>query len=277
MRLKKLSERIYADTSGTNGGNMGAIALDGEIVWVDSGMFHQKTRKMVEWLSGQTGLEGATMILTHWHSDHIFGAQALDVTEIVSSEETAKECRNALEHSWTRDELIAYAEDIRDERPEYWEAVQELEIFLPTKTFSDHYSLTDEILVKKLGGHSAGSSVVIYELGSTIFTGDLVFSHEFPYAGDHSSDIDRWIDVLQEIVDQGYDLIIPGHGPVCGDEELLRHKAFFEDLRESVKEAISEGIDSDEYLERDMLPEFYEDTRGHRTKMAVAKAFELYG
>jgi glyoxylase-like metal-dependent hydrolase (beta-lactamase superfamily II) len=256
---------------------MGAILLEDAIVWVDSGMFHQRTRAMVDRLVEQTGLVSESMILTHWHSDHIFGAQALDVPEIISSEETKRACRRALDSSWRREEILSYAEEIRKERPEYWEAAQDLEVLIPTQTFESSYRLDDAILVCRCGGHTAGSSVVIWESENTIFTGDLVFSHEFPYAGDTSCDIDRWIDVLQEIVDDAYDLIIPGHGPICNNEELLKHKAFFGSLRASVKDAISEGVSYDEYLERGKIPDFYEDTRGHRTGMAVRRAFELYG
>lgn len=94
--------------------------------------------------------------------------------------------------------------------------------------------------------------------------------------GDSSCAIDQWIDSLEEIIDKEFDLIIPGHGPVCSNSELAKHSDFMQRLRDSVEEALSDGLGPEEYLEHGFLPAFYEDTRGHRTASAVRRAFELY-
>jgi hypothetical protein len=35
MALEKVTDRVYADVTGANGGNFGAILLDDEIIMVD--------------------------------------------------------------------------------------------------------------------------------------------------------------------------------------------------------------------------------------------------
>ena len=65
MALSKLMEGIYADVSGTNGGNHGAIVLENEIVMIDSGMIHHKSLETKNNLEEKVGLSIENLILTH--------------------------------------------------------------------------------------------------------------------------------------------------------------------------------------------------------------------
>jgi len=88
MTLTKISERIYADTEGTNGGNFGAIVLDDEIVIIDSGMFHHLTEEARELLEKEHQLPVLKLLLTHVHADHVWGAQAFNPVTMISSKQT---------------------------------------------------------------------------------------------------------------------------------------------------------------------------------------------
>ena len=222
MSLSKLIDRIYANTDGTNGGNHGAIVLEDEIVMIDSGMIHQKSREMKANLEHEIGLPILKLVFTHSHGDHVFGAQAFEPVSLIASAPMRRRCEDNLRSDWKQDTLLKRYSETKEERPELWEAIQSLNIRLPDIVFKDQISLGNnrEITVKLLGGHTSGSSIVISHPQKAIFVGDLIFGGQFPYGGDPTCDPDRWIMALEEVQAIDYETIIPGHGPVCGRSEL---------------------------------------------------------
>ena len=71
MALRRIVERVYADTSGDDAGHYGAIVLSNEIVLVDSGLMHTKSLYVRKQLEENHGLPINKMLLTHYHGDHI--------------------------------------------------------------------------------------------------------------------------------------------------------------------------------------------------------------
>lgn len=88
MTLIKISERIYADTDGTNGGNFGAVVLDDEIVIIDSGMVHHITKEARDLFDKEYQIPALKLLLTHYHGDHVWGAQAFNPITMISSKQT---------------------------------------------------------------------------------------------------------------------------------------------------------------------------------------------
>ena len=119
--------------------------------------------------------------------------------------------------------------------------------------------------MKLLGGHTSGSSIVISHPHNTVFVGDLIFNEQFPYAGDPTCDPDRWILALEEIHSYEYDIIVPGHGPVCGQKELAGYIEALSDLRDLIKEALKTGLSVESFIKREMVPE------------SIAAGFERFG
>ncbi|MHA2302141.1 MAG: MBL fold metallo-hydrolase, partial [Candidatus Thorarchaeota archaeon] len=131
MALEKVSNRVYADVTGENGGNFGAIVLDDEILMVDSGMMHLKSSAAKEFLVNKFELPITKILLTHHHSDHVLGAQAFEPMSFISSSQTREICENALDSHWSDEELKAWAEEAKETRPELWESFQTLRILIP--------------------------------------------------------------------------------------------------------------------------------------------------
>ena len=256
MVLTRLMEGIYASTDGTNGGNHGAIVLENEIVMIDSGMIHEKSLETKRSLEEDVGLPIKTLIYTHSHSDHVFGAQAFEPVDIIASVPMQQRCEENFKSDWKRDTLLKRYFEIREERPELWNAVQTLSIRVPKITFRDKISLgnNDEITVKLLGGHTSGSSIIIAHPEKVIFVGDLIFSGQFPYGGDPTCNPDDWIRVLEEVREIDYDVIIPGHGPVLGINELEEYTPALRNLRDAVMNAVSFGTTKEQIIEQGLIP-----------------------
>jgi len=279
MALKRIAERVYADTSGDNAGHYGAIVLSDEIVLVDSGLMHTKSLNVRKQLEQDHGLPINRMLLTHYHGDHIFGAQAFEPLTIISSPETRDICVENLKGRWRKETMLQDYSQAREERPELWEALQDLRILIPSETFKNEITLgdKDDITMIHMGGHTAGSSIVVVEPEHVVFVGDLIFNRTFPYAGDPTCNPDKWIEALEEIVRRDFIEVIPGHGPLCEDSDVEDHLEFLRALRTSVKDALKDGASEHEFIERGLDPDPTIDGRGNRLLSALTHWYSFYG
>ncbi len=279
MTLQKLIDGLFIDTDGTNGGNYGAIVLEDEVVMIDAGMIHTKSRETKEFLEKEIGLPILKLIFTHSHSDHVFGAQAFEPVSLIASMPMRKRCEENLENDWAPETLKKNYFSMKDERPELWDAIQTLSIRLPDIVFKTHLLLGnhEEISVKLLGGHTAGSSTVISHPHNAIFIGDLIFSGQFPYGGDPTCDPDRWIMALEEVQELGLETIIPGHGPVIGMNELEEYIGALIDLRANVEDAASSGMTVSKFIEEGMIPQEIAAGADRFAERTLNHWFQFYG
>lgn len=279
MALRKLIDGLFVSDDGTNGGNYGAIVLDDEVVIIDAGMIHPKSAETKKFIETETGLSIRKLIFTHSHGDHVFGAQAFQPVNLIASKPMLIRCKENLQNDWKLEILKKRYSEMKDERPELWEAVQTLSIKLPDTVFEDEITIGNksEITVKLLGGHTSGSSIVISHPHNAVFVGDLIFNGQFPYGGDPTCDPDRWILALEEIHALEHEIIIPGHGPVCGQSELTEYVEALSELRENVKEAIQTGLSVESFIAREMIPQSITAGLERFAEVSLDHWFSFYG
>ena len=279
MTLRKLLDGIFIDTDGENGGNYGAIVLEDEVVMVDAGMIHPMSREAKSFLERETGLPILKLIFTHCHSDHVFGAQAFEPVSLIASLPMRQRCEENLKGEWKIETLKKNYAEVKDERPELWQAIQDLSIRLPDVVFKTHIFLgnNEEISVKLLGGHTAGSSTIISHPHNVIFIGDLIFNGMFPYGGDPTCDPDRWIMALEEVLDLSLETIVPGHGPVCDPSELEGYIQALMDLRANVEDATMSGMTISEFIEEGQIPQYIAIGSDKFAERTLKHWFQFYG
>jgi len=260
MKLDKISERVFANTDGETGGNVGIILLKESVAAVDaqypvSGAdFRRSIPKVVS--------KSVThLLLTHYHGDHVFGNQAFEDCEIVAHRLLKEIMEENLRTAWTDVERML--EEVRSIRPEKAWLYEGLRIVLPTKTFDKHFAL-DGVEMIHTGGHTLGSSVVFVPDDHVLFAGDLVFAETFPWGGDPSADPDSWIDAFKMMLDMDVETIIPGHGPLCDKSEIKIQLEWFEAVRDEMKRLIAEGASTEEAGKHDGYPDFYAAERDER-------------
>lgn len=277
--LDRVSDRIYADVSGKAGGNFGFVVLDEDIVFIDAGMIHMYTEQVSDWAIKEFKKPLTKLIYTHSHSDHVFGAQGLGAVCCIGSAQMRAICDKNLNAHWKLDSIIESVKSRKDERPELWDAIQTLQLKLPDILFDEQLIIgsNHDLIVEHRGGHTAGSSTIAVEPEHILFIGDLIFSGVFPYAADPTCDPDEWISILERIILDEYEAIIPGHGPICDNSELEKQIAFLSDLRDAVKEALSEGLSKEEFLQQKPLPSQYQEGSQHRAPITVEHFYNFYG
>ena len=256
MELVKVSSRVYANTKGETGGNVGIIILRGSVAAVDaqypvSGLDFRRS------ITSVTEKPVKYLLLTHSHGDHVFGTQVFEDCEIIAQRLLKERMEANLKADWSPKGLEKMFEDARKNRPEQAQLLMGLNIVLPTKTFEEHYSLGEGVELLHLTGHTADSTVVYVGDDKILFSGDLVFAGQFPWGGEPTADPDRWIESFRKILVMDIDAIVPGHGLVCGKEEVREYLAFFEGVRREMRRLIAEGASIEEAVEYSGYPSFY--------------------
>lgn len=215
------------------GSNVGILATERGSVIVDTmtlRMQGEEIRKQAERLTGQ---EVGVILNTHYHLDHTHGNPAFPGgTRVVATRRT-RELLDAFDaSSWTGDAAKT----------------------LPNETFDDSYEI-------KLGGktvramhpgrgHTSGDLVVLFVEDRVLHTGDLFVNGYYPNIDlEGGGSVQQWITTLDRVLAlEGYDIVIPGHGPVSDREGIRRFQAFLRELWERVEPAAREGKSLQETL-----------------------------
>lgn len=278
MVFRKLIDGILVITDGSNGGNTGAIILDEEIIIVDTGMAHSLTRANYHALKDEYNLPVTSVVYTHSHGDHVLGGQAFESATFYASTRTEERCRENLNTSWERETIIKQYAAVKDERPHVWESLQDLSVKLPDVTFDDELEIgrNRDVLLKHVGGHTSGSSFVIYKDRNAIFVGDLVFNGQFPYAGDSSCNPEEWIDALEMVANSKYDYIIPGHGMVCTQKDLELYIELLKEFRTNIKAAIIDDLTPEDFINAKMYPSGWTEGIDRWGDVSVRHWFNFY-
>jgi len=262
MKLERVSERVYANTEGETGGNVGIVVLADSVAAVDA-QYPVSGADFRRSIGSVTEKPVTHLLLTHYHGDHVFGNQAFEDCEIVAHRLLMEKMEENLATAWTPDNLEKMMEDIRRDRPEREWLYEGLRIVLPTKTFENRFEL-DGVEMIHMGGHTAGSSVVYVPDDRVLFAGDIVFAETFPWAGDPSANPDDWIEAFKAILAMDIENIVSGHGPLCEKSEIRVQLEWFEAVRDEMKRLIEEGVSMEEAIKYDGYPGFYESVRPER-------------
>src|SRR5204863_9017344 len=88
--------------------------------------------------------------------------------------------------------------------------------------------------------HTAGDLIVHLPAERIVFTGDILFRLCTPIGWEGT--YDRWIAALDRIVALEPDVVVPGHGPLCGVEGPREMKAYLQYVRGEAKRLFDRGL-----------------------------------
>jgi cyclase len=98
-----------------------------------------------------------------------------------------------------------------------------------------------EVVIEAHPGHTTSDLILRIPSQDTVFTGDLLFNHNFPVTFD--ADMAAWLKALDLLGSYGPNtLFVPGHGPVCGVEAVEVMKSVFGDLAEHARQMAQLGV-----------------------------------
>lgn len=237
--FRQVSSRVFVRVNPLIGGsNTGLVLCDEGVVVVDSSPSPAKSRADREAIRQITKKPFIALVLTHYHSDHWFGAQVFD-SEVIASATTAHE----MQHQGQR-----YLDRARQHHRHLKTELDEVVLAYPTRIFEKQMSLptTPSVEIIQMGGHTPGTSVVFVPEEHVLFGSDLVFHGIHPYT--KGANIRRWMNALDEMLRMDIEIIIPGHGGMCGKQEVSEQRQYLKQFLEELARLKRQGHTMEEVV-----------------------------
>ena len=188
-------------------------------------------------------MENLFLILTHHHSDHIFGMRVFrEAGAKVIAHENVRKFLSHRTLPLFQNSLTTYRPFIirlmvrklsyTKEKAE--EILGDVKLFLPDKTFTEDTSLQidgDSILLLHTPGHVPSEITVYHPKSKTLFAGDTIYEGmplNTKFGG--QKEWRMWIQSLEKLDELDIETIVPGHGRICGIDEIQRNITYLEDL-----------------------------------------------
>ena len=215
-----------------------------------------------------------TIILTHPHSDHWIGASAFDPdTHLLATEKVRQVCQEwggniaagiedrAGWEEWVK-EMETQLQTEKDERVRLGlekslistrYTMAEMDGFQPRyadQTFENTQMFYGEVRCAEflsLGrGHSEEDAVLLLPEDGIAFIGDIGFFGVQPFLG--FCDIDLYRKQMAFFQDSDYEVLVPGHGPPGGKEDIATQFRYFDVMEELVGGVVERGGSFEEAL-----------------------------
>jgi len=289
MEFVEIAKDVYAclqEDRGLGWNNGGFVSLGGGLV-IDTYYDLNRTREMIDFYKtvSPSRTHPRRLVNTHHNGDHTWGNQLFKDCEIIAhrlcAEEMEKEKKSnypKIFHMW-----IQKPELVPPEMKQFVAAlsqfdISEIELTIPNHLIEDKLDLELEgypcQLIYVGPAHTPGDIIVYLPEHKIIFAGDIVFCKCTPigWEGIHN----KWIEALDLLVSLKPEVIVPGHGPLCGIDEVKELKAYFEFVYSEAKRFFDEGLDPLEASKRINLGSYADWTAPERLYFNVFRAYREF-
>jgi cyclase len=201
MEMHKLSPDVVAFVHPEGRSSCGMIHTPDGVVLVDTTARPVDIQACLA-LAGVSPADICLILLTHSHSDHTSGVPLFDCP--------------VLAHRLTRQRIRKRGTDRAKKQ-------------MPTEVFEDRRDMDIggvRLEVIHAGGHTPGSSVMWLPEARVLFVGDLIFEGRYPFLA--TANILNLIEALRWLPSLGAQVIVPGHGLLCGNEQVVNQREYIE-------------------------------------------------
>jgi len=262
MKMEQVSANCYAVLIEKNlvcDANSGLINLGGGVV-VDTQSDLPHGRQMIKLFGKVWPGMPKRVINTHEDADHVWGNQLFEGAEIIAHRTVAERMPHVADPKETQDLLKAASSFLpslllKVLHPGALAIARQLlqdynfdgiKLVLPTTVFDERHVLDldgTEVHIIFVGPcHQAGDTIIHVPKEGVVFAGDVLFRLCTPmgWVGSYA----KWIKILDLILSLKPNVIVPGHGPVCGIEGVVEMKAYLEYLRAESRRCFEQGLTS---------------------------------
>jgi cyclase len=243
--------------------NAGLVVGDGESLLVDTLWDPRLTRRMLAAIAPLIQRAPIkTLVNTHSDGDHWWGNQEVSAAEIIATESASAVMEDESPAEMQRFRALAGALRLAGSMPfpyprrdavaaiaAYVSEVlapfgfDEVQLVPPTRTFSGELELAvggREVRLIEIGpAHTAGDLIVWVPDAKVAIAADILFIGVTPimWAGP----LERWVAALERLLGLGAERLVPGHGPVCGPDEVRRLIDYWRWLGEAAGQRLDAG------------------------------------
>jgi cyclase len=259
MEIIRINSVATAFIRVVEGVNAGLIHTPMGMILIDTTSSAAEIKALFEAVDARLD-EVRLVINTHSHSDHTWGNQVFDCP-ILAHRLCLQRMQSALGNEWSPETFQSYLADLEKTDPQkagdFRGTIRDLRITLPSSIFDECYAGESggvRFEVIHLGGHTPDLSVVWLPERKLLFASDLIFEGRYPYIFD--ADIPGWIDRLTRLLEFKASAIIPGHGVMCGESEIIALQSYLQVTWDHTIEHIRKGHGIDETAADPAYPRF---------------------
>jgi glyoxylase-like metal-dependent hydrolase (beta-lactamase superfamily II) len=283
MELRQIAPDVYAclqPDRGLGTSNSGLVNLGGGLV-VDTFWDLPHTRRLIAEYGRVWRMPARRVVNTHHNGDHCWGNQLFAGAEIIGHRLCAAafgrerpEMMDVMRHAASSDDpaIAAFARQLAG-----WD-FSGITLVPPTTVFDDRLDLDLDgcavHLVHVGPAHTAGDVIVHVPQARVVFAGDVLFRLCTPIGWDGT--FARWAAALDTIVALAPDVIVPGHGPLCGVEGPREMRAYLEYVRAEARRGFDRGLSPLEAAKGIDLGPYADWTEPERLIFQVERAFREF-
>ena len=295
MLMEQVSNNCFAVLNEKNrvcDANSGLINVGGGMV-IDTQSDLPHARQMIEMFGKVWPAMPGQVVNTHEDSDHVFGNQLFEDAEIIGHRSLPERMKIVAEPEELQ-HLMKMANDpvtgpqVKLAHPGVSVAAAQLAEdydfsgvdLVPPTTLFDHsmeVMLDDmEVQILHVGPcHQVGDTIVWMPKERVLFAGDVLFRLCTPmgWVGTY----EKWFETLDMIVNElKPEVIVPGHGPVCGVDGLIEMKAYLEYVRSESRRFFDKDIEASEAAQKIDLGPYADWLCPERIYMNVERAYREF-
>ncbi|MHA2287580.1 MAG: MBL fold metallo-hydrolase [Promethearchaeota archaeon] len=287
MEFVEIATDVYAclqEDKGLGWNNAGFVNLGGGLV-IDTFYDLNRTREMISFIKTVSTPHPKRLVNTHHNGDHTWGNQLFRDSEIIAHRLCAKQMQKekkqnlpGMLHMWMQKPKLT-----PPGMKQFLAALSQFDISEIELTIPNH--LIEDDLDLELDGypcriiyvgpaHTSGDLIVYLPDHKVIFAGDIVFWKCTPIGWEGI--FDKWIEALDLMISLKPKVIVPGHGPLCGVEEVKQLRRYFEFVYSESKRFFDEGLDPFKASKRIKLGPYADWTEPERLYFNVNRAYREF-
>jgi cyclase len=232
-RLAEVADRVFAYLQPDGGwcvNNAGIIAPPGGTVVIDTAATEARARALRASIGSVSTTKAQVLVNTHHHGDHTFGNFVFSGEAVIIAHELARtemaEKGLSLTHLWPQTR---------------W---GELELVLPSVVFDDrlvlHAGDRRVELIHVGPAHTTNDVVAWLPEERVLFAGDVVLAGCTPFV--LMGSLAGSLRALERLRALDPEVVVPGHGPVCGPEIFDANHAYLTWLDGIAKSGSAGGV-----------------------------------
>jgi len=283
MELQQLAPDVHAclqEDKGLGYSNSGLIARGKGLV-VDTFWDLPHTRAMIELYRGVWNREPGQLVNTHHNGDHCYGNQLFEGAEIIGHEGCAEALKN---DDPARMQMLkglgASGDPVLEDFARQlspWD-FEGIELRPPTTLVKERLQLDScefPIEVLYVGpAHTVGDVIVHLPEQRIVFTGDILFRRCTPIGWEGT--FEQWVTALDRIMELDCDIVVPGHGPLCGNEGPREMKEYLQYVRSEARSHFDAERSAVEAAKRIDLGPYADWTEPERIVFSVERAYREF-
>ena len=213
--------------------NAGIVSQDGHGLVVDTFMFPEMADGLVTQLS-RRNVRPETVVITHHHVDHIGGTTRFPDARVVAHARTVATVERSGHPTPVYDGFM----------PAFRGRFDDLEVVTPEPTPATLDLPLDAALPAFSPAHTPADTTVWLPNERILFTGDLCFFDVTPLA--LQGLVSTWVDAMDALIALDPAVVVPGHGPIGGVDDMRVVRDYLVALRDAGRAAVSAGATLDD-------------------------------